>query len=104
MEDNLTVIMFCQVLQTIIMLFFYLVWIYGINAKKDCVQINAIKDRNADKQEVIHCGGTPASGWCDECKYGFRNEKGYRQCFAPDIDGMEKVGRIKPKEKNDACD
>jgi hypothetical protein len=74
MEDNLIVIMLCQVLQTLI------------------------------RQEVIHCGGSPVTGWCDECEYGFRNEKGYRQCFAPDIDGMEKVGRIKPKEKNDACD
>ena len=98
MEDSLTVIMFCQVLQTLVMFSFCLVWIWDERRIKDCVQINIIKDQNTDKQEVIHCGGSTATGWCDECEYGFRNEKGYRQCFAPDIDGIEKVGVRKKNE------
>ena len=105
MKDSLTVIMFCQVLQMLVIFSFCLVWLLDKCKIKDCVQINVIKDRNEDRQEVIHCGGSPATGWCGECEYGlWDEEKGYFMCFASDIDGVETVGRIKPKEKNDACD
>ena len=106
MEDSLIVIMFCQVLQTLVIFFFYFVWVWDKRQIKDYTRINIVKDQNADQnkdeQEVIHCGGSPATGWYGECEYG--QVKEYFMCFASDIDGVETVGRFKSKEKSDARD
>lgn len=100
MNNNLTIIMFCQVLQTITLLFLFLFWIYGRDERVIIFQVKDSREisEKKDQTKILHCGGSPFSVCCDECEYAAKSKEEFPICFAPDIDGIEKVGVKKKNE------